>query len=72
MSLSKEEKLEIIDSHIKNIVKNRYVFNLMIIQENSLDNPNEETLNSLNLQVQDTFKKEESLQQEKENLINEQ
>jgi hypothetical protein len=72
MSLSKEEKLEIIDSHIKNIVKNRYVFNLMIIQENSLENPNQETLDSLNLQVQDTFKKEESLQQEKENLINEQ
>jgi hypothetical protein len=51
--LSNEDKLAIINSHKKNIEFNKYNIQISIIEESAIDNPSQETLASLNSQIED-------------------
>lgn len=51
--LSNEDKLAIINSHKKNIEFNKYNIQISIIEENAIDNPSQETIASLNSQIED-------------------
>jgi len=50
-TLSNEDKIAIINSHKKNIEFNKYNIQISIIEENAVSSPNEETIESLNNQI---------------------
>lgn len=49
--LSNEEKINIINSHIRNLEYNKYNLEISIIEENAKNSPAMDTLSSLNAQV---------------------
>lgn len=71
MELTKEEKINIINEHIKNIVINIYNLNILLIQEQSVSPNNQDSIDSLNLQISSAFAKKVALESEKEKLANE-
>jgi hypothetical protein len=48
--LTKEEKAQIINSHIRSLEFNKYNLEIDIIQENAKETPSTETINSINTQ----------------------
>lgn len=48
--LTKEEKAQIINSHIRNLERSRYSLEIDIIQENARQSPSAETINLINAQ----------------------
>lgn len=53
MTLAKEEKIEIVGQHIKNLEYNKYNITLSIIEENAATIPNQSVLDSLSIQEAD-------------------
>ena len=51
MELTNDEKINIINSHIKNLVYNKYNVELSLIEENSKPSPDEKNVNTLNEQI---------------------
>ena len=51
IQLTKEEKAQIINSHVRNLVYSKYNLEIDIIQENSKTSPNAATISSINVQV---------------------
>lgn len=51
--LTNEEKIDIINSHKKNIAFNEFNLQITLVEENSKSNPNETTVNNLNNQITD-------------------
>lgn len=68
MELSISEKINIIDEHIKNINVSIYNFNILLMQEESLDIVNQDAIDSLNLQISNAFSKKTILENEKNTL----
>ena len=52
-NLTKEEKAQIISSHIKNLKYTRYNLEIDIIQENAKSTPSESAIVSFNSQIDD-------------------
>lgn len=52
--LTNEEKISIINSHIKNLEYNKYNLEISVIEENAKATPVSETLISLNSQISET------------------
>jgi hypothetical protein len=50
ITLTKEEKAQIINSHIRNLEHSRYSLEIDIIQENAKQIPSTETINLINAQ----------------------
>jgi hypothetical protein len=64
IELTNQEKLSIINQHIKSIVTNIYNLNVAIISESSLAQPNQENLDNLNDELQKANTKKQALLQE--------
>lgn len=63
-SLSKEEKAQVIRSHIKNLELTKYNIELSILAEQSIDVPSETTIMSYQMQLDDAIDKQQALQAE--------
>jgi hypothetical protein len=51
IQLTKEEKAQIITSHIRNLTYSRYNLEVDIIQENAKSSPSTASINSINVQI---------------------
>lgn len=67
-TLSNEEKIAIVDQHIKSVELNKYNIELSIIEENAVASPNAETISSLESQLTAFNAKISALQAEKSEL----
>lgn len=52
-TLSNEDKISIINQHKRNIEYTKYGIQLSIIEENAVESPNQESINSFNDQIDD-------------------
>jgi hypothetical protein len=68
MELTKEEKISVINQHIKNLQNNKYNIELTIIEENSVPEPNSLVMSSLDVQLENANKKITALNLEKTKL----
>lgn len=57
MVLSTQDKIGIVQQHIKNLQLNKYNLEVSIVEENALENPAQSTLDSLNSQISDIVAK---------------
>jgi hypothetical protein len=57
MSLSNQDKISIVEQHIKNLQLNKYNLEVSVVEENALENPAQSTLDSLNSQIADVVTK---------------
>ena len=67
-TLSNEEKLGILNQHIKNVEYNKYNLELSLMEENAVSSPNAEAVSSLNAQIASVDLKLEALEAEKSTL----
>ncbi len=51
VELTDNEKLSMINQHIKTCVSNRYNLQLSLIAEQAVETPNQDTINSINSQL---------------------
>lgn len=65
LELTSEEKIEIINNHIKNLKAGKYNLELSLIEENSIDNLSEERVSLLMQEIANTDKRIEALGLEK-------
>lgn len=70
-SLSNEEKMQIIRSHIKNIEHNKYNLELSILAEQAIDVPNEALIIGYQMQLEDARDRESALEAELNRITNE-
>ena len=66
-TLSNEEKISIIDQHIKNLEYNKYNLEVSLVEENAVANPEATNISSLNSQIAVLNSKISALQAEKLN-----
>jgi len=64
IELTNEEKTSIVNSHLKNLVYNKYNLTISVIEENAKISPNSETLSSLNSQISEIDDQMAALQAE--------
>jgi polyhydroxyalkanoate synthesis regulator phasin len=62
--LTKDEKIQIINNHIKNLKSNKYNLEVSLIEENSLDEINNSTVTLLNTEISNTTSRIEALEAE--------
>ena len=67
-TLSNEEKISIIDQHIKNLEYNKYNLEISLIEENAVASPDATNLSTLNAQISALSLKLSALQTEKSGL----
>jgi len=67
-TLSNEEKLTIVNQHIKNVEYSKYNLELSLIEENSVSSPDSEAIASLNDQMAEVTAKLTALESEKSAL----
>lgn len=65
LELTSEEKIEIINNHIKNLKAGKYNLELSLIEENSIDNLSEERISLLMQEIANADKRIEALSLEK-------
>lgn len=63
-NLSKEDRLNIIEQHIRNVELGKYNLELSIVEENSVATPSSTSLDSLNAQINDLSAKLTALKAE--------
>lgn len=68
MTLTKQEKAEIVQQHIKNLSFNKYNTDLSIIEENAAALPNKSIIDSLESQLSDLNSKIAALTTELDSL----
>jgi hypothetical protein len=71
MDLEKQEKIDIINVHLKSIVNNIFNINMLIIQESAVTPINQDSVDALELQLENAFAKKQALQSELEKVTNE-
>lgn len=67
--LTNEEKIAIIDQHKRTVEYSKYNLQVSILEENAVDTPNADTVDSLNNQIAELDKKLAALDAEKEDLV---
>jgi len=67
-TLSNEEKLAVVNQHIKNVEYSQYNLELSLIEENSVASPNADAIASLNSQMLEVTAKLAALEAEKSAL----
>jgi hypothetical protein len=67
-TLSNEEKITIVNQHIKNVEFSKYNIEVSLIEENSIDAPDAAIISSLNAQLAEADAKLEALEIEKASL----
>ena len=66
--ITNEEKLGIINQHMRNVQVNKYNLELTLLEENALTSPNAETVSSLTAQIAEANKKMAVLETELESV----
>jgi len=66
--LTNEEKIGIVNQHIKTLNYNKYNLNLTILELNAVSSPNQATINEIVLQISDLDDKISVLETEKTTL----
>lgn len=66
--LTNEEKMGIINQHIKTLNYNKYNLNLTMLELNAISNPNQASINEMILQISDLDDKISVLEAEKTTL----
>lgn len=66
--ITNEEKLGIINQHMRNVQVNKYNLELTLLEENALTSPNAETVSSLTAQIAEANKKMTVLETELESV----
>jgi len=64
LEITNEEKIDIINTRIKNLKIGRYNLEVSLIEENSLDEPSEATSSLLTQEIANTNKRIEALELE--------
>jgi hypothetical protein len=64
INLTKEEKAQIISSHIKSVNYSKYNLEIDIIQENAKSSPSQSALNNFNTQIEEAEDQISALQAE--------
>jgi uncharacterized protein involved in exopolysaccharide biosynthesis len=54
IELTQEEKIQIINNHIKNLKSNKYNLELSVIEESSIEEPGSDKITNLNKEISDT------------------
>jgi len=67
-ALTNEEKNNIIITHLRTLAFQKYNLEVSILEEQSLDEPNQDTIDSFNLQLQTIQKKIDKLEAESNSL----
>jgi hypothetical protein len=65
IELTNQEKIQIIDNHIKNLKLNKYNLDLSILEESNIEDPSSEKIDKLNQEVSDTNNRISILEAEK-------
>lgn len=66
--LSKEEKIAIVNQHLKSLEYNRYNIQMSLAEENAIDAPSQVVLDSLNAQLAENTARKSVLIEELETL----
>ena len=64
IELTKEEKIQIINNHIKNLKTNKYNLEVSLIEENSIELVSDTTVSSLTAEISNTVSRIEALEAE--------
>ncbi len=70
MELTKQEKINIVNEHLKNAIISIYNINMLIIQESAIEPINTDSLSALELRLSNAFLIKKSLQDELTSLNN--
>ena len=70
MELTNQEKIDIINQHYKSSMQNAFDIQLRIIEENALENPNQDTINALNNNLNIEITKQKALDEQLLSLQN--
>jgi len=62
--LTKDEKIQIINNHIKNLKTNKYNLEVSLIEENSLELVSDVTVSSLTTEISNTISRIQALEAE--------
>jgi hypothetical protein len=68
MELTNEEKMAILNQHLKSIVGNIYNLQVSLIAENALEAPDQSTISSITLQIEKEQAKKDALMSEVNSL----
>jgi hypothetical protein len=66
--ITNEEKMGIINQHMRNVQVNKYNLELTLLEENALTSPNTETVTSITAQIAEANKKIAVLETELESV----
>lgn len=69
IELSNQEKIQIIDNHIKNLKLNKYNLEISILEEDNIEDPSSEKINKLNQEISDTNDRISILETERLKLV---
>ena len=64
IELTNEEKVSLVNQHIKSLVYSEYNVNLSLLEVQAMAIPNQENLDSITLQLNDIASKKQALEQE--------
>jgi hypothetical protein len=68
IELTAEEKITIVEQHLKNVLYSEYNARLALIEANSLATPNQASIDSANAQIRDVTAQKTALQAELSSL----
>jgi hypothetical protein len=64
VELTKDEKIQIINNHIKNLKTNKYNLEVSLIEENALELVSDVTVSSLTTEISNTISRIQALEAE--------
>jgi hypothetical protein len=64
IELTKDEKIQIINNHIKNLKTNKYNLEVSLIEENALEIVSDVTVSSLTTEISNTISRIQALEAE--------
>ena len=68
IELSAEDKITIVEQHLKNVLYSEYNAQLSLIEAQALSTPNQSTIDSANAQLRDVIAQKAALQTEIDSL----
>jgi hypothetical protein len=68
IELTAEEKITIVEQHLKTVLYNEYNAELSLIEANAISTPNQSTIDSANAQLKDIVAQKNLLQRELDSL----
>jgi ABC-type phosphate transport system auxiliary subunit len=67
-TLTNQEKIDIVNQHLKNVNYSLYNLSLSVVEENAVSEPNSDSLANLNAQISDLNAKKTTLEAELQSL----